>query len=61
MRTLVVVLFWLFVASVAVKAQRSATRLDKRRGRRPSQRIADGIQMLSQVMEQATNHMSSAD
>ena len=56
MRTVVVVLFWLFVASVSVKAHR----VDKRRGRRTSQRIADGLQMLSHVMEQASHHMVSS-
>jgi hypothetical protein len=47
MRILAVLVFWLFVASVAAKAQR----VEKRRGRRPSQRIADGIQMIQDAME----------
>lgn len=54
MRTLVVLLFWIFVASVAVKAQR----MERRRGRRPSQRITDGIQMLQSVMESMGNSVS---
>ena len=37
------------MASVAVKAQQH----EKKRGRRPSQRIADGISMLSELMEHA--------
>jgi hypothetical protein len=60
MRTLVVLVFWLFVASVAAKAQR----VEKRRGRRPSQRIADGIQMIQDAMESSfssLNHHGGAD
>lgn len=42
------------MASVAVKAQR----VERRRGRRPSQRITDGIQMLQSVMESMGNSVS---
>jgi hypothetical protein len=56
MRTLVVVFFWVFIASVSVKAHR----VDKRRGRRRnSERIADSIHMLSTYMEHATSSMAA--
>lgn len=55
MRTIVVILFWLFVASVAVKAHR----VDKRRGKRPSQLIVDSISMLTSVMEHAIGPSST--